>query len=256
MLHPFVSVPRPRRNPASVLTLSVLVHVALLCGALTATGVARRTHVIVDAVAEQVRFATLPYRAIPTAAARSTRRVRRDRHVSTEPEFRLPPLLASFDLVLPEPVPLPEYQPLDAALEIGGSAGLTDDALHLGLAPAGSPGQPGTLYNAYDEIAVEKRVVPAAANQSPHYPARMLSRGIEANFNVSFVVDTSGIVDQETVELPSSIQQEFMSAVVEVLFNWHFAPAELGGRRVRQRVLQPFTFRMERGLGAYGRTSQ
>jgi TonB family protein len=215
--------------------------------------VAHRTHVIVDAVAEQVRFATLPYRTIPTAAAHSTRRVRRIRQASAEPEFRLPPLLASFDLVLPEPAPLPEYQPLDAALEIGGSTGLTDDALHLGLGPAGSPGQPAILYNAYDEIAVEKRVMPAAANRTPQYPTRMRTRGIEANFNVSFVVDTSGVVDQQTVEMPPSIQEEFTSAVVEVLFNWHFAPAELGGRRVRQRVLQPFTFRMERRLDAYGR---
>jgi protein TonB len=179
--------------------------------------------------------------------------VRHSRKVSTEPEFRLPPLLASFDLVLPEPAPLPEYQPLDAALEIGGSAGLTDDALHLGLGPAGSSGQPAIRYNAYDEIAVEKRVMPASANQSPRYPSRMQNRGIEANFNVSFVVDTSGVVDQQTVELPPSIQQEFTNAVVEVLFNWHFVPAELGGRRVRQRVLQPFTFRLERRLDAYGR---
>jgi protein TonB len=81
----------------------------------------------------------------------------------------------------------------------------------------------------------------------------MQTRGIEANFNVSFVVDTSGVVDQQTVEMPASIQEEFTNAVVEVLFNWHFAPAELGGRRVRQRVLQPFTFRLERRLDGYGR---
>jgi TonB family protein len=252
MLHPFVSVPSARPSPAPVLTLSALVHLGLLCVALMSTGVAHRTHVIFDTVAEQVRFATLPYRAVPTMPLRSTRRARRER-VSTEPEFRLPPLLASFDLALPDPAPLPEYQPLDAALEIGESTGLTEDALHLGLGPAGSGGQPATLYNAYDEVAVEKRVVPAAANRTPQYPSRMVTRGIEANFNVSFVVDTSGVVDRETLELPPTIEREFMSAVVEVLFNWRFAPAELGGRRVRQRVLQPFTFRMERRFDPYGR---
>ena len=41
--------------------------------------------------------------------------------------------------------------------------------------------------------------------------------------------------------------------MVDVLFNWRFAPAELGGRRVRQRVLQPFTFRLERAFSSYGR---
>jgi TonB family protein len=253
MLHPFVSVSSVRPFPAPVLTLSASVHVGLLCVALTSTGVAHRTHVMIDAVAEEVRFATLPYRTMPTTAVRSDRRARREHQASTEPEFRLPPLLASFDLILPEPAPLPEYQPLDDVLEIGGSAGLTDDALHLGLAPAGSRGQPGVLYNAYDEIAVEKRVVPAAENRTPHYPYVMRTRGVEANFNVSFVVDTSGVVDKETVELPPSIEREFTSAVVDVLFNWRFAPAELGGRRVRQRVLQPFTFRMERRYDSYGR---
>jgi protein TonB len=75
----------------------------------------------------------------------------------------------------------------------------------------------------------------------------MVSRSIESNFNVTFVVDTTGTVDRNTVELPSSVLQDFASAVREVLFDWRFVPAELGGRRVRQRVLQPFTFRVERG---------
>jgi TonB family protein len=257
MLHPFVSVPsagHPRQNPAPVLTFSASVHVGLLCVALTSTGVVRRTHVIIDTMAEQVRFATLPYRAIPSrAAARSSRRAARARQVPAEPEFRLPPLLAAFDLPLSEPAPLPEYEPLYDDLQLGGSAGLTDDALHLGLGVAASPRQPGVRYNAYDEISVEKRVVPAAANRTPRYPSQMLTRGIEANFNVSFVVDTSGVVDRETVELPPSIQQEFTRAVVDVLFNWRFAPAEVGGRRVRQRVMQPFTFRLERQYGSFGR---
>jgi protein TonB len=111
----------------------------------------------------------------------------------------------------------------------------------------------GALHGAFEEFAVEKRVVPAAANRKPRYPYQMLSRGIETNFNVTFVVDTAGVVDQETVELPRSVQEEFMRAVSEVLLAWRFVPAELGGRRVRQRVLQPFTFRVEGQYSSIGR---
>jgi protein TonB len=74
----------------------------------------------------------------------------------------------------------------------------------------------------------------------------LASRSIETNFNVYFVVDTTGTVDRTTVELPPSVLQEFASAVKDVLLDWRFVPAQLGGRRVRQRVQQPFTFRVER----------
>ena len=72
-----------------------------------------------------------------------------------------------------------------------------------------------------------------------------------SNFN--FVVDSSGTVDEKSVEWPPSVQQEFTSAVAEVLFNWRFVPAELGGRRVRQRVEQPFIFQM---VGRFGSSGQ
>jgi protein TonB len=244
MLHPFVSAPSASGNFAPVLVLSVSVHVGLLCLALTSTGVVRPVR-LARAVVERVQFAELPFRASPSPARRSPARPRRARLVYAEPALTLPQLPTSFDLMLPEPVPLPDYQPAYAALEIGAGAVNADDVLHLGLGPSTSRGRAGALHNAYDEFAVEKCAVPVAANPKPRYPYRMSSRGIESNFNVYFVVDTTGTVDRATLELPPSVQQEFTSAVTEVLFKWRFLPAEMGGRRVRQRVLQPFIFRME-----------
>ena len=244
MLHPFVSSPQATHNSAPVLALSASVHVVLLSVALTSTGAVRQPHVL-DAAAERVRFVEVAFMALASPVLRRAGRDERGRRASARPAFRLPPLLPSFDLVLPEAAPLPDYQPDLAALEIGGSTGLADDVLHLGLGPATSRRPPGALHNAYDDVAVEKRAVPVSANPKPHYPSRMRSRGIESNFQVYFVVDTSGIVDRQTVELPSSVQQEFTSAVAEVLIDWRFVPAELDGRRVRQRVLQPFVFRLE-----------
>jgi TonB family protein len=193
-------------------------------------------------------------RALRSPKLRLTGRGRHGRRADARPQFKLPPLLlVSFDLAIPEAAPLPEYHPDDIALEIGGGVLPVDDVLHLGTGPSTSTGPAGTPYNAYDEVTVEKRAVPAPVNPKPHYPPRMLHRGIESNFNVYFVVDTSGSVDPETVELPRSVQEDFTNAVAEVLYKWHFVPAELGGRRVRQRVLQPFSFLLTGPFGSAGR---
>jgi protein TonB len=254
MLHPFVSVPYARRNFAPVLALSASVHAGLLYAALTSTGVVRRPH-LPQAVVELVRLAELPVRRSPSPARRSNARGRRPGRVDDRTTFELPPLPVSFDLLLPEPAPMADYLPDHTAVEIGGSGVGADDVLHLGLGHGGgTSGLPaGAPYGAYDEHAVEKAAVPVGDNRKPRYPSRLIRRGIETNFNVTFVVDTSGSVDRETVELPPAIQQEFASAVAEVLLSWRFVPAELGGRRVRQRVLQPFVFRLERQFSAFGR---
>jgi TonB family protein len=216
--------------------------------ALTSTGVERRAH-LAEAASERVTFAELPLRMARSIARRSNAGGHRGRPGNVAPTLTPPELLLSFDLVLPDPPPLPDYLPDyrqdDFALEIAGTAGFADDVLHLGVGLATSPHK-GANHGAYDEGAVEKRAMPVSTNLKPRYPSRMLSRGIETNFAVYFVVDSTGIVEQSTIELPPSVQEEFASAVTEVLSSWRFAPAEVGGRRVRQRVLQPFTFRLER----------
>jgi TonB family protein len=250
MLHPFISAPAARGNVAPVLALSAVLHIGLIGAAIRPTRVEHLAR-LPAAVAEQVLFTALPSRA---AVARAARRMRsRGKQVAKEvakPELVLPALLLSFDVMLPEPVPMPDYmpdEPNDAALEFAGNSSLTTDVLGLGL---GSSRKPGAPYNSYDEGVVERRVVPASENRTPRYPSQLVSRGIESNFNVSFVVDTTGTVDEKTIELPRTIESEFIRAVAEVLPSWRFLPAVLGGRHVRQRVVQPFTFRVEGQFGS------
>jgi hypothetical protein len=252
MLHPFVSSPIPRHDHlASILTLSTSAHVALAFAAVISTAVVQRPRVPAVMV-ELVRFAEVPFRTAPSAARTANRlRGRATAGKTTPAAFRLPQLPESFDLVLPDPPAPPEYAFDDAAMQIGGTGLLTDDVLGLGLGGAARARGPGP-YGAYDEVAVERPVAALPGNAKPRYPGRMAYRSVETNFNVYFVVDTTGTVVRETVELPPSVLQEFASAVREVLFDWRFVPAELGGRRVRQRVLQPFSFRVERGIGGRG----
>jgi TonB family protein len=91
------------------------------------------------------------------------------------------------------------------------------------------------------------------ANPKPRYPSRMQARGIETRFIVYFVVDTTGVIDTTTVELPAAVEKEFVAAVSEVMVRWHFVPAELAGRPVRQMVMQPFVFQMGALYSSMGR---
>jgi TonB family protein len=153
-------------------------------------------------------------------------------------------LLASFDPVLPESPQLPDYQPRYAELELGEKADLANDVLHLGVGATASQRPDAARHDVYEEVAVDRRASPAPTNPKPRYPFRMRARSIEANFVVHFVVDTTGVVDTATVELPTSVEPDFTTAVAEVLGRWHFVPAELSGWRVRQRMLQPFFFQL------------
>jgi TonB family protein len=97
----------------------------------------------------------------------------------------------------------------------------------------------------YEMAEVEVQAVPAPVNPKPQYPVAMQRRQLEARFAVYFVVDTSGRVDPGSVELPLVSHEEFTNAVLDALEKWRFEPAEVGGHRVRERVKQPFYFRLQ-----------
>jgi outer membrane biosynthesis protein TonB len=98
----------------------------------------------------------------------------------------------------------------------------------------------------YTADLVEKTVMPFSNNPKPVYPPSMLSAGIETAFIVRFVVDTTGRVDDHSLNFPSSAGRLFVDAVQRVLLRSRYRPAELGGRRVAQLVEQQFTFRIAR----------
>ncbi|MFL5606556.1 MAG: energy transducer TonB [Gemmatimonadaceae bacterium] len=91
---------------------------------------------------------------------------------------------------------------------------------------------------------VEKGAVGTNENRKPVYPSDLLNRSVEARFSVFFVVDTTGRIDVTTIEIPPSVHVHFAKAVRDVLVQWHFFPAEVRGRRVRQLIEQPFEFRI------------
>jgi protein TonB len=255
MLHPFISTAPARAISAPLLALSASVHVGLICAAVWSTLELRPTR-LTERAAERIEFAELPISvARPATSRRPSPRAQKKRvDLDVERAFELPVLPAVDDLVLPELVaPLPDFQPQDTELEIGERVDLGDDVLRLGIGRSASSSALATRYHAYDESGVDHMATPDPANPKPRYPSRMRTRGLETRFIVYFVVDTTGVIDTTTVELPAAVERDFMTAVTEVMVRWHFVPAELAGRRVRQMVMQPFVFQMQALYGPVGR---
>jgi len=60
--------------------------------------------------------------------------------------------------------------------------------------------------------------------------------------NAEFVVDTTGRVDMSQFKVLKSTHDLFVNAVKNALTSMRFYPAEIGGRKVKQLVQQPFNF--------------
>src|SRR5262249_2120298 len=90
------------------------------------------------------------------------------------------------------------------------------------------------------------RVVTPLKNPKPIYPRSLELQGVEADFTVRFVVDSTGPVDGSTLDVPGGVHLLFADAVRYALSRSRFLPAQIAGRPVRQLVAQEFIFRMPR----------
>ena len=72
------------------------------------------------------------------------------------------------------------------------------------------------------------------------------SANVEGEVLVQFVVDTTGRVENGSVKVLKSSHDLFTNSVRSALSNMRFYPAEIGGRKVKQLVQQPFNFTLTR----------
>lgn len=96
--------------------------------------------------------------------------------------------------------------------------------------------------NSYFAFQVEKPAAQAPNSASPRYPDILRQAGVEGEALVSFVVDTAGRVDVASFKVVRSTHELFAVAVRSALPRMRFLPAEIGDRKVRQLVQQPFSF--------------
>lgn len=99
----------------------------------------------------------------------------------------------------------------------------------------------------FTEEMVERTVQARHGNPAPRYPSALEDMQIEGDFVVKFVVDSTGSVDENKIEFPSSMHRLFADAVRSALRRSRYFPALFAGRAVPQVVIQEFKFTMGRG---------
>jgi len=151
--------------------------------------------------------------------------------------------------VLTAPVNIPDVLPeIDLSKKLTnendftgkGAAGGRSNGVVGGVAPPVNSDQP--LF----EFQVEKPVVQAPNSAQPRYPDILKSAGVEGEVLAQFVVDTTGRAEVSTYKVLKTSHELFASAVRNALPNMKFLPAEVGGRKVKQLVQQPFVFAIQK----------
>lgn len=94
----------------------------------------------------------------------------------------------------------------------------------------------------YFEFQVGRPARALPVSIAPAYPDALRRAGVGGEVRTKFVVDTTGRVDPRTVKITSATNAAFAAAVRAALPKMRFAPAKIGGRRVKQLVQQPFAF--------------
>ena len=145
--------------------------------------------------------------------------------------------------VLTAPVEIPDVIPdIDLSKKVTDEADFSGKGVAGGVAKGKEGGAVVQSDQPYFEFQVEKPVVPAPGSVSPRYPDMLRQAGVEGEVLAQFVVDTTGKAEAGSLKILKSSHDMFVQSVKNALPNMKFIPAEVGGRKVKQLVQQPFTF--------------
>lgn len=155
---------------------------------------------------------------------------------------RLPAAPREFRIPVPTPLGDPQgAADIVAQASLQGVPSRPNEMLEGLLLPGVSEARLDSVFSA---IAVDSEVVRYDWSVAPIYPDSLRLEGTEGLVEAEFVVDTTGRVDLATVRILASSRPEFAEAVETALAGMQFRPAWRGFRRVRQLVLQRFSFRL------------
>jgi protein TonB len=146
--------------------------------------------------------------------------------------------------VLTAPVEIPDVIPdIDLSKKVTDEADFSGKGVAGGMAKGVEGGKAIVQTDQpYFEFQVEKPVVPAPGSTSPRYPDMLRQAGVEGEVLAQFVVDTTGRAESGSLKILKSSHDLFIQSVRNALPQMKFIPAEVGGRKVKQLVQQPFTF--------------
>jgi protein TonB len=221
-----------KEKSAGGTVLSVVMHVAVIAMAVYITG-RNVAEAIEEARDEKVDFVEVKKEVVP------------DEPPPPPPDVVVAPPPPKGFQVLTAPVNIPDVLPeIDLSKRVTNEADFSGKGVAGGTSTGVVGGVPQPIQNdqAYFEFQVEKQASSAPGSPGPTYPEMLKSAQIEGEVLASFVVDTTGRADVRTFKVLKSTHQQFTDAVRRALPQMRFLAAEVGGRKVKQLVQQPFMF--------------
>jgi protein TonB len=145
--------------------------------------------------------------------------------------------------VLTAPVEIPDVLPdIDLTRSVTNEADFTGKGVQGGFAKGTEKKVEVKEDQTYFEFQVEKPVSQAPGSATPRYPDILRQAGVEGEVLATFVVDTTGRADVSSFKVLRTTHEAFSTAVRQALPSMRFIPAEVGGKKVKQLVQQPFSF--------------
>jgi periplasmic protein TonB len=151
--------------------------------------------------------------------------------------------------VLTAPIKVPDVLPdIDLHKAVTDEADFSGKGVQGGVAKGvvGGTG-PVNTDQPYFEFQVEKQVQQIPGTGNLRYPDMLRSSNIEGEVLAQFIVDADGRYEAGSFKELKSSHPLFTQAVKNALPNMRFYPAEVGGKKVKQLVQQPFTFSLSKG---------
>lgn len=222
MFHQLIESGTRRRGHTGWTLASTGVHALLIAGAITAT--LKQASPRIDAEPA----VPLPFYVIPAPP-------RRDPTPAMPPRTSASPGIQAHTQIPVELPPIPKVGiPIDQQLRVGEP---------IAVASRGNFALPDTVDGRVYQVAlVERPVEPRRGNGQPTYPRRLRSASIEGDVLVQFVVDTSGRVESQSIEIIRASHEMFAESVRRWLNGTRYRPAEIRGQHVRQLVQQQIGF--------------
>jgi periplasmic protein TonB len=229
------SKPKKQRSTGGVIA-SVVLHSALIVGAVFATANAAIENEKVKA--EEVRFVEAPKEKPPPP---------KEEPPPPPPDVVVAPTPPKGFQVLVAPPKIPDVIPdVDLTKSVTNEADFSGRGVAGGTSKGVGSGPPIQTDQPYFEFQVEKPAAQIPGGPQPRYPDILRSGGVEGEVLAQFVVDTTGRADMSSFKVLKSSHDLFTAAVRNVLPQMRFIAAEVGGRKVKQLVQQPFVFNLQR----------
>ena len=230
------SKPKKERSLGGTVT-SVVLHAVLIAGAVYGTLHAKEE--MEKPKQEEVKFVEVETKKEPPPPE--------PEKAPPPPDVTVAPPPPKGFQVLTAPVNVPDVIP-----DIDLTKAVTDEADFSGKGVAGGVARgveggtgPVQTDQPYFEFQVEKPVV-SAGGCSPRYPDILRSANVEGEVLAQFVVDSEGKVEPHTFKVLKTSHELFTAAVRSCLPSMKFLAAEVGGRKVKQLVQQPFQFALQK----------